>query len=60
MIGVAYDVASGKISINVIKSMLSKPSDFYEADYCVMNPNGLFLKNVNYNQVYFEKNKIFN
>ena len=58
MIGVAYQVASGKIPLNIIKSMLAKPSDFYEADFHVMNPNGLFLKNVNYDMTYLEKNKL--
>jgi tRNA U38,U39,U40 pseudouridine synthase TruA len=58
MIGVAYDVASGRSSLNIINSMLNKPSDFYDANSYVMNPNGLFLKAVNYDQIYLEKNKI--
>ena len=50
MIGAAVDVAQSKIKLDYLRQMIISPSDFYGGDsITILNPNGLFLKSVNYN-----------
>lgn len=52
MIGAAVDVARGTIKLDQIASMLYKPSDFYDKDLTtILKPNGLYLKNVEYDKI---------
>ena len=57
LMGVATNVACGKLPIEEIPAMLSNPIDFYEVDSVILSPNGLFLKSVNYNEVYLENKR---
>lgn len=54
MVGAAYDVAKGKISLDQINQMMLNPPDYYNKNVTtVMKPNGLFLKNVEYDPNFF-------
>lgn len=50
-IGAAVDVARGRISVDKVRSMLDEPSKHYDDNTSlILNPNGLYLKNVEYEQ----------
>ncbi|CAF0828737.1 unnamed protein product [Brachionus calyciflorus] len=60
MVGAASDVARGLIPIEQINHMLNNPEKYYFTNLTsVMKPNGLFLKNVEYDEekLKFEKSK---
>jgi tRNA pseudouridine(38-40) synthase len=49
MIGAAVDVARGRIPLERIDQMFENPAEFYNDNTSlILNPNGLFLKNVEY------------
>ena len=49
MIGAAVDVARGRILLEQIDKMFDEPSKFYDDNTgTILKPNGLFLKNVEY------------
>ena len=54
MVGAAYDVSKGKIPLEQINLMMLNPPDYYD-EYLttVMKPNGLYLKNVEYDPKMF-------
>lgn len=53
MLGTATDVANGKLPLEKIELMLKTPQDYYDLDTTVLKPNGLFLKNVEYDPSLF-------
>jgi len=54
MVGAAVDVARGAIQLKQLEEMMLCPADFYgPKSTTILQPNGLFLKKVDYETEYF-------
>ena len=55
MVGLAVDVSHKRYPLTLIDEMFDKPSQFYEFNHStILKPNGLFLKEVNYDPIDFD------